>query len=195
MEGWVNIDNSPTLLISKWPLLKEILFRTHLISQQAYETKWPKNIVQRNVTKGLNYSDNSVDKIYSSHFLEHLDRKHGEFVIRECFRVLGKRGIFRLVVPDLVFHARRYLEKVVKNDLVGREPHDEFLWNLYGAHLERRRSGASHRYMYDWPTLYCLLKEIGFDQVIHQSYRTSLDSEMEKLDNRPEDSLHIDAVK
>lgn len=104
-------------------------------------------------------------------------------------------GILRLVVPDLAFHARRYLQHLSEDESVGREPHDEFLRNIYGAYLQRKRYGASHRYMYDWPTLRTVLHETGFGEVIHQKYQVSLDPELSLLDNRPEDSLHVDAVK
>ena len=195
LAGWVNIDNSPSVLLSRWLVVKKLLFRVGLISKTFYETEWPKDIVWRNVSRGLPYPDDAVDKIYSSHMLEHLERERGELLLRECFRVLKRGGILRLVVPDLMFHARRYLQLVSENQSVGRGPHDEFLWNIYGAYLEKRRYGASHRYMYDWPTLRVVLQEIGFSQVIRQSYQVSLDSELSLLDNRPEDSLHVDAVK
>ena len=195
LAGWVNIDNSPSVLLSRWPLLKRLLFRVGLIEKTTCGSKWPNDIVWRDVTKGLPYPDGTVDKIYSSHMLEHLERERGEFLLRECFRVLKRRGLLRLVVPDLMFHARRYLQRVSESDLVGREPHDEFLWNIYGAYLKKRRHGASHHYMYDWPTLRLVLQEIGFSPVIRQSYQVSLDPELSLLDNRPEDSLHVDAVK
>jgi predicted SAM-dependent methyltransferase len=195
IEGWINIDNSPSAVLAKIPLLKAALFHIGLIGTSTRSTEWSKGIFWHDVTRGLPYADNTVDKIYSSHMLEHMDRHAGERVIGECFRVLRPGGIFRLVVPDLVFHARRYLRRVTNAASVDREPHDDFLWNIYGAYLSPRRKGAYHRYMYDWPTLRLLLQEAGFHNLVYQSYQVSLDPELALLDNRPEESLHIDALK
>ena len=165
------------------------------MSQERYETPWPRDIVWQDASKRLPYADQSVDKIYSSHALEHLDKKRGEALLRGCFRVLKRGGVFRLVVPDLEYHARRYLQRVSNGGPSDRAAHDDFLWNIYGAYLEKRRYGASHRYMYDWPTLQLVLSEIGFSRVLRQDFQTGLDRELCSLDNRPEESLHIDAIK
>lgn len=195
LPGFVNIDNSPSVLLGKWPSLKKLLFLVGVLSREHYETVWPRDIVWRDASKRLPYVDQSVDKIYSSHALEHLDKKRGEALLGECFRVLKKGGIFRLVVPDLEYHARRYLQRVSNGGPADRAAHDDFLWNIYGAYLEKRRYGASHRYMYDWPTLQLVLSEIGFSRVLRQGFQLGLDAELYSLDNRPEESLHIDAIK
>jgi len=49
--------------------------------------------------------------------------------------------------------------------------------------------------MYDWPTLQLVLSEIGFSRVLRQGFQLGLDAELYSLDNRPEESLHIDAIK
>jgi SAM-dependent methyltransferase len=195
IEGWLNLDNSPSAIFAKIPLVKETLFRFGLINKSIYENEWSKGIIWHDVTKGLPYADGTIDKVYSSHMLEHMDHKAGELVIRECYRVLKPGGIFRLVVPDLMFHARRYLQRVEQVGSISREPHDDFLWNIYGAYLSPRRKGAYHRYMYDWPTLRLLLQDAGFRHLVNQEYQVSLDPELAQLDSRPDESLHIDAVK
>lgn len=195
LPGWINIDNSPSVVLSKIPFAKQLLFKLRILSLEQLENQWPKDIVWADVSRKIPYPDGRVDKVYSSHFLEHIEKEKGEAVLREVFRVLRKGGLFRLVVPDLAFHAQRYLKKISESDSVGREPHDEFLFNIYGAYLESQRFGARHRYMYDWPTLRMVLEKAGFSRVLLQPYRKSLDPELASLDNRPEDSLHIDAVK
>ena len=56
------------------------------------------------------YSDESVGKIYTSHFIEHIPKYKGLFFLQECYRVLKIDGVMRLVVPDLLFHAEKYVE-------------------------------------------------------------------------------------
>lgn len=59
--------------------------------------------------KGLPYSDQSVDGIYSEHFFEHLNQAEGLNFLRECRRVLKPRGIVRIAMPDLDEVVHRYV--------------------------------------------------------------------------------------
>lgn len=47
--------------------------------------------------EGLPFKDNSIDMVYSRHFLEHV--KNFEFVMREVYRVLKPKGKANIVVP------------------------------------------------------------------------------------------------
>ena len=68
-EGWINID--------------------------IYQ--YPEVDIVRDVEKGLPFDDESVEKIYTSHFLEHV--KDLNFVMEECHRVLKKGGVMHIIVP------------------------------------------------------------------------------------------------
>jgi hypothetical protein len=57
IEGWVNIDNSPSILLSRLPLGNRI-FRT---------PDWPRDVRRVDVRKRIPYPDASVARIYSSH--------------------------------------------------------------------------------------------------------------------------------
>lgn len=59
---------------------------------------------------GIPASSNSVDYIYHSHLLEHLNQEKGELLTRECLRVLKPGGIIRIVLPDLERICRDYLQ-------------------------------------------------------------------------------------
>lgn len=72
-----------------------------------------------NVLEGLPFPDNSMDVVYSSHFLEHLTKEQAKFVLKEFYRVLKPNGILRIVVPDLENICREYLrvlELVINNE-------------------------------------------------------------------------------
>ena len=58
---------------------------------------YPEVDIIRDVEKGLPFDDESVDEIYTSHFLEHINDLN--FVMEECYRVLKKGGIMRIIVP------------------------------------------------------------------------------------------------
>jgi len=73
-----------------------------------------------NVEEGLPFPDNSVDLIYSNHFLEHIDNFIG--LMRECWRVLKPNGLFEATVPcypdpacfSSPFHKRVFTENTFK---------------------------------------------------------------------------------
>lgn len=92
--------------------------------------------IVRDITRGLPFDDNSVDEIYSSHFLEHLKPDDLIFVIREIQRVLkeGCEAILKVplgVAPDMThesfFHKRSFanlLQQYTKYSL----PNLEIVW-------------------------------------------------------------------
>jgi predicted SAM-dependent methyltransferase len=45
-------------------------------------------------------ADNSVDLIYCSHTLEHLDEKSSHRFLKECCRILKKKGVLRVALPN-----------------------------------------------------------------------------------------------
>lgn len=60
-----------------------------------------KNLIRHNILRGLPFGNNSVDVVYHSHLLEHLPKSQSISFLKECYRVLKKDGIMRVVVPDL----------------------------------------------------------------------------------------------
>ena len=111
IQGWINIDNSPKVILSKYPLLRWILFKLKIISKEVYEDIWSRNIIWHDVRKGLPFETGSVDVVYCSHLLEHLTRDEAKELCLEIFRVLKPKGIFRVVVPDLKKAIEAYLNR------------------------------------------------------------------------------------
>lgn len=193
LPGFDNIDNSPSVFLARHPVLKWLLCKMRVLSKHHYEMQWPRDILWQDATKRLRYPSNSVDIIYSSHFLEHAPYPKAIKVLRECHRVLKPGGLFRLVVPDLLYHTKKYVEETEKLILTGqltRDAHDAFLETVYGKYITGKRS--AHCYMYDWPTLSLLLTDLGFKDVTQREFGESADNELAALDNRPEDSLFVE---
>ena len=61
----------------------------------------PDNIMVHNLAKGIPFDSESIDVVYHSHMLEHLDRDIADKFLIEVKRVLNLGGIHRIVVPDL----------------------------------------------------------------------------------------------
>ena len=198
-EGYINIDNSPSVLLGKFSAIKKALWALRIIDKSKFIADWS-GVIRCDVSKGIHYSDGTVDKIYSSHLLEHIPRDKGVAFIKECYRILKPDGVMRLVVPDLLFHAEQYVAVtralVSKEELPNnRSTHDTFLNTIYGAYLNKRRYGAEHYYMYDLPTLVSILKNSGFENIKKCEFKEGADEELASFDSRPNESLHLECIK
>ena len=188
--GWINIDVSYNIYLSKLPFLKWILYKTFLIPKTVYETNWPPGIMRHDLRKGLPYDDNSINYIYTSHFLEHVERDEAISIIKECYRVLKPQGVIRIVVPDFELLVDKYVKKDLNVDgflnaleMVSKKRFFKFLY-----------SKDRHKWMYDFHSLNKLLIICGFKHIMRKKFRESIVPDVNILDNRKE-SLHVDAQK
>ena len=72
--------------------------------------------IQADVRQGLPFQDNSVDGIFSEHFIEHITQSEGINFFRECRRVLVQHGRVRVATPDLDYIVKRYLSEDWKSN-------------------------------------------------------------------------------
>lgn len=87
---------------------------------RCFDPKWinvdldpvDKTITKLKFIDRLPFDDCSMSVVYHSHLLEHLDKKSGELLIKECYRITKKGGVLRVVVPDLEMIAREYISSV-----------------------------------------------------------------------------------
>ena len=70
----LNIDWSVSLIIKKNFFLRILLSKFLSKERQDNFRKLPNNIIVHDLKKGLPYENNSVDAVYHSHLLEHIDR-------------------------------------------------------------------------------------------------------------------------
>lgn len=64
----------------------------------------------------LPFEDNSIDAIYSSHALEHIERWRIVPTLQEWYRVLRIGGELDLRVPDIIWCMKYYLDYVGRNE-------------------------------------------------------------------------------
>lgn len=106
---------------------------------------------------------NSVDYIYTSHFLEHIFDDQVEVLLRSCFEVLKPGGTIRFCLPDFKKLAEAYL----KNDIsffsllpVGK-PDNPISYLEYCAYQYVGRNNE-HKALYDAHKLIMMLRAVGF---------------------------------
>jgi predicted SAM-dependent methyltransferase len=107
LDGFVNVDNSPTLLLSKLPApVLSSLGRLSLLNRDQLDfasvlRSRRKEIIYGDCLK-LPFADNSVDFAYSSHVLGwYLGKKQINTFVQELHRVLRPGGGIRLSFYDL----------------------------------------------------------------------------------------------
>jgi predicted SAM-dependent methyltransferase len=181
--GWDNIDNSPTVLISRLPLVRT-LFKY---------PPWPKDVRRCDVIKGLPYPDQSVSCIYSSHTFEHFTWDDSLRVARECFRALRPGGILRVAVPDLRLIVERYhrnSDHLASHQMVQQLALGHTLQDLL-------HPGANHSQMFDEKSLVHLFRQAGFSDPRRSCFRQSLIPDIDRieLEVRARESLYVEAVK
>ena len=148
----------------------------------------PDNILCHNLAKGIPFADGSVDVVYHSHLLEHLERKTAYVFLKEVKRVLKPGGIHRIAVPDLEMACREYLEHVNKctQNPEEAERHEEWIEPIIEQCVRREGAGAAaqtpvrrfldnlilgdarkrgevHQWMYDRVNLSQALMQCGFN--------------------------------
>jgi predicted SAM-dependent methyltransferase len=190
-DGWINIDNSPNARLSKLPWLRWLLWKARIISDEHYRVAWPDSMMIRDLSRPLPFADCSIDFVYTSHFLEHNSPGKAEELVAEIHRVLKPGGLVRIVVPDLEFGARRYLDSLSAGSNA---------WEAAPAFLDWLQLGRSgvrdpHLWMYDAASLKSMLFRAGFAEAIVRGYREGRVPDCQILDNRPEDSIHLEARK
>jgi len=201
VKGWINIDKSWNIYLSKFPTIKKILYKLKVISEGTFKAKWRgKSIMRHDVTKDLPFESESIDVVYTSHLLEHLTYNEARNVCRETHRVLKKGGIFRVVVPDLKLYAMKYVEGNKKFFGSSEKPiANLFLESLHLDALTERPKiekilYASHKYLYDAESLIFLIKSSGFSNIQEHGFRKGFCPDLEKIENRKR-SIYIEAIK
>ena len=193
-EGWVNIDGSLSARLSKRSLIYWILCKI----SKTDMIPWPENIRTLDVTKGIPFSTESVNAIFSSHMIEHLEYIDAKYVISECYRCLRRDGVIRVIVPDLYQIADRYVTSIRENP--SSEYSVELLKNVsmvresYKGHrqLMHKIVGRSkHLYMYDEWSLKEILKEQGFEEIKRKKYGESLIDDICQVEDKGRHELSI----
>jgi SAM-dependent methyltransferase len=195
----INIDQTAYLRIKSHSVLRVVA--PLLMSGERVDrfNSLPENIMVHNVTRGLPFRTESIDVVYHSHLLEHLDKTAARAFLREVRRVLIKGGVHRIVVPDLEKACRDYIAHiaVAETDHAESGTHDSYVAAIIEQSVRRegsgtsrqkpfrrllenaflgdaRRRGETHQWMYDRINLAALLTESGFTGLRLQSYGTSL---------------------
>jgi len=120
----------------------------------------------------LPFKDKEFEEVFSRFFLEHLPRKDALLSLKEMFRVLNSKGKIELIVPNLAYFCKLFIE----------EKGQKKEWALNKIYGFENYPEDHHWFGYDEETLSTALKEIGFTQIT-------------KIKEKEEQYLHLTAQK
>jgi len=183
----VNIDWSPYLWLKRNPVLRALARRVLKGVRLRRFEAIGQNILVHDLRRGLPFPDESVDAVYHSHILEHIDRDGAEPFLLEIKRVLRLGGVQRIVVPDFEKLCRDYLAQVstAQADPALAGTHERYIGAIIEQSVRRaaygtrdlpplrkrlenlilgdaRGRGETHQWMYDRISLVALLSRLGF---------------------------------
>jgi SAM-dependent methyltransferase len=169
-EGWLNLDNSPSLRLAKFPFLAELLHRIGLLDRNQFDYAGycrSNRIKFADGTRRIPVADGGAEVVYASHVIDLLDRTEIRLFLAEARRALRPGGTLRIVVPDL----GKLLAEYQRN-----QDADRFMSNLMVCAPRARRlaqrlrllmvGDRMHKWAYDGRSLAKLLVEYGFEDAV-----------------------------
>ena len=148
--------------------------------------------IRHDLTRPLPFPDASVDRVYSSHVLEHFTYPTELLpLLRECLRVLKPGGVISAAVPN----ARVYLDAYFRPEGFDRA---RFCAYEVGLHYTSRIDvvnfvaylGGEHKFLFDEENLPRVLQEAGFRDARLRPFDPAID-----VPEREYDSLYAEARK
>lgn len=200
LPGVRNLDWSPMVRLRRHPLRSVLVPALVRGERRRRFDALPQNVEAMDLSRGIPCESDTVDAVYHSHFLEHLDRDVAPLFLDEVLRVLKPGGVHRIVVPDLEHAARAYianLEREASGAAAGQDPdHDEHVAVLLEQSVRRhahgtaqqrplrrwvenlvlgdaRKRGETHQWMYDRINLAASLMRRGYRRVERRDHRSS----------------------
>ena len=194
----INIDWSIALRIRRNRSLRAIAPIVMRGGRLMRFKKLPDNIKVWDLSRGIPFDSDTIDAVYHSHMLEHLDRDVARQFLLECKRVLKPGGIVRIVVLDFEILCQKYLSHIADCEYHPDEAknHEQYIASIieqsvrkeaWGTSQQRplrrfienlvlgddRKRGETHQWMYDRISLKSTLNELGYNHVFEQKYDTS----------------------
>jgi len=166
LPGWLNVDGSLTGLLGsrRFSFVNKFLYRfsgahAHYSFFEYDEIIKKNGLLFYDLRNGVPFADNSLDAIYISHFLEHLNEKDGLRLLSDSYRALKRGGILRILVPNL--------DQAIEMYNAGRV--DEMLHSFF--YTSERYDFHMHKFNYNFKTLSERLKSAGFRNIRNMKFK------------------------
>ncbi|PSO58331.1 MAG: hypothetical protein BRC36_18145 [Cyanobacteria bacterium QH_2_48_84] len=186
-EGWVNIDSSPSLKLSKIPIANTILLSI------LRSPDWPQSVKFGDLVKCLKIADSSCDLVFASHIIEHLYLSDFSAALENIHSYLKTGGVLRIIVPDLEKCIATYTTRKQDEAWSAKAAH-EFMNESCLGRTETRNSlykrlvevfsNSKHQWMWDEPSLLDALAQQGFKNIRQRDYGEWSDQRFEAFEKQ-----------
>jgi len=199
VEGWVEFDKSPSLLLSKVRVIRSWLRAVDLISEN-HIIDWDSRITYKNALR-VSLRKGSVQYFYISHLLEHLYRDDAERLLDNTFEMLAAGGIIRICSPDYDLILDEYLSSKDDSPLTSANRLEDRLLSHPSSkprgftRVSRALSGHTH-YWHPFKTqVLRMLENSGFSQCNFLEFRQGELPDLHLIETRESHSFYIEAKK
>ena len=165
LDGWVNVDIDPA---------------------------WKPDVIH-DLSTGLPAESDSVDLIYSEHFLEHIPLAAGQRLLAHCHRALRPGGRVRIAMPDLAAVVEAYRGDWRDQDWLKDPAYASIDTACHMLNYGLREWG--HQYVYDAEDLRLRLEQAGFTGITQCQWNDSSHPDLRGLETRTDSRLIMEAVK
>jgi SAM-dependent methyltransferase len=150
-------------------------------------------VIAADIRAGLPFESASMDYVVSIHALPELAYPELVPALAELRRVLKPRGVLRLGLPDLV----KGIEACRRGDVGYFDVPDEEMRSLGGKLAVQLIWYGYSRSVFVGEFVVELLEKAGFREICEVGYRETASgfAEIVELDNRPHESLFMEAVR
>ncbi|MEI6429665.1 MAG: methyltransferase domain-containing protein [Pseudanabaena sp. ELA607] len=177
---WRNFDASPTLRFERLPLIGQLYTKN--------QSRFPRNVEYGDIVKGLPIAPKSCDGIYCSHVLEHLSLNDFRVALHHTHQMLRAGGIFRLVLPDLEYSVKQYLNShdddaalsFMRETYLGIEKRDRSVKGLILSWF----GNSQYLWMWDYKSIKLELEKAGFVSVENAVFGDSEDPMFQKVEEQ-----------
>lgn len=192
-ESWWNFDASPTLRFERLPIVGKLYTKNH--------ARFPENAEYGDIVKGLPVQSESCAGVYCSHVLEHLSLEDFRKALKNTYRLLQKGGVFRLVLPDLEYSIKIYID----------DPADDaaFTFMRETSLGQKRRSrglkgfmslllgNSQHLWMWDYKSIASELRNVGFIEIRRAQFGDAADPLFGEVEEkgRWDNCLGVECIK
>lgn len=179
-ENWRNFDASPTLRFERLPLIGKLYTKN--------SSRFLDNVEYGDIVQGLPLQDHSCRAVYCSHILEHLSLTDFRKALKNTHQILAHGGTFRLVLPDLEYIAKEYINdmsdkaaiKFMQQTALGKEVRHrgikEFIFEWVG--------NARHLWMWDYKSIKIELRNAGFNNIRRAQFGDASDIIFQEVENK-----------
>jgi len=202
IDSFVGIDGSFLIYLMKknWIpkfIKRKIYLKTctnnHMTLDCFLEDLESKMIIHHDINYGIPFRDFYVENIFTSHFIEHLTKEQGKVFLEECFRVLKKGGILRVICPSLNELIKEFKDDVIHYEETGNTEGVQKYLIKDISHSKYYNKFSFHKYIYNFDKLRKVLLDVGFKGVSKKSFQEGNIIHVRELDTQ--DGLIVEAIK